>query len=140
MGKYDFHLTGLGTSIPQPEKPDLGRIRFSFAFYDSRHETSKRVTFHNKYPKEFSSKLKELEDWTLEKFIQSRDDNHRIHPIDWKDTRVKYNGFGLESEYDENAWQFSIAGNKYGRVHGFFIENVFHIVWLDPQHKVYPKK
>ncbi|MBC8481357.1 MAG: hypothetical protein H8D47_01665 [Planctomycetes bacterium] len=86
------------------------------------------------------SKLKEFEDWTLKKFIHCKDNSHRIHPIDWKEEKVKYAGFGLESEYDENAWQFSITGNKYGRVHGFFIDNVFHIVWLDPQHKVYPRQ
>jgi hypothetical protein len=32
-----------------------------------------------------------------------------------------------------------VSANEYGRVHGFFIGNVFYIVWLDPDHKLYSK-
>lgn len=139
MGKYDFPTTGIRTRFPLPKEPELEKIKFSFNFYDPRHDTSIKVTFKNQYPKEFVSKLKEYENWTVREFTQCRGKPHRIHSIDWKDPKVKYGGFGLASEYDENAWQFSIKGNTYGRVHGFFVGNVFHIVWLDPQHKVYPR-
>ena len=27
---------------------------------------------------------------------------------------------------------------EHGRVHGFVIGTVFHVVWLDPQHRLYP--
>ena len=140
MNSYKFPPTkDIGTRIPPPKKVKLGKIQFSFTFYDPNHTTSKKVTFDNKYPKKFVNRLRELEDWTVEKFAHFRENNYHIHSIKWKDTRGEFNGFGLSSEYDENAWQFSISGsNKYGRVQGFFIENVFHVVWLDPKHIVYP--
>jgi hypothetical protein len=66
----------------------------------------------------------------------------RFHRIDFREDRVSVNGFGIKgwSEYDEDAWQFSVSVNKHGRVCGFLIENVFYVVWLDPGHDVYPKK
>ena len=139
MSNYKFPVKQASTSIPSPQEPDLGKIKFSFKFYDPKHETSHNATFRNPYPKEFLIKLKELETWTVEKFIDCREHTYRIHPIDWNDSNVSYRGFKLSKEYDENAWQFSIKGNKHGRVHGFLIENIFYVVWLDPNHKVYPK-
>ncbi|ELU7233491.1 hypothetical protein SCL96_003408 [Escherichia coli] len=37
-------------------------------------------------------------------------------------------------------YQFAVSRNEHGRVHGFFIGNVFHVVWLDPHHRLYPGK
>jgi hypothetical protein len=34
--------------------------------------------------------------------------------------------------------QFMISKNEHGRVHGFARDNVFHVVWFDPEHKLYP--
>lgn len=139
MHNYHIPPQGVETVIPPPRVPKSKNIQFSFMFYDPNHDTSKKTTFVKKYPKIFVAKLKELEDWTVEKFVHFRDKNYHIHSIDWKDTSVKYTGFNLASEYDECAWQFSISGsNKYGRVTGFLIANVFYVVWLDPEHKVYP--
>ncbi len=138
QSKYAIPLQGgIQTTIPKPSKShELGNVRFSFKFYNHKHDTSEKATFNNKYPKELLCKLKEIEAWSVEQFVQCKDNTYRIHPIEWG--IVAYTGFGLKPEYDENAWQFSIKGNKYGRVHGFFIENIFHVVWLDPEHKVYP--
>jgi hypothetical protein len=40
----------------------------------------------------------------------------------------------------DNAWQFSISANVYGRIIGFIIGNIFCIVWIDIEHLTYPKK
>lgn len=63
----------------------------------------------------------------------------RCHKIDFKQKRVLANGFGIPSneELDEDAWQFSLSGNKNGRIHGYFVGNIFFIVWLDPKHNLY---
>lgn len=63
----------------------------------------------------------------------------RCHPIDWNDPNITENCFGLPNEEDlvGEPYQFCISGNKYGRVHGFFIASAFHIVWFDPGHKLY---
>lgn len=36
-------------------------------------------------------------------------------------------------------WQIRISASK-GGIHGLFIENIFYVVWLDPQHNLYPDK
>lgn len=64
----------------------------------------------------------------------------RCHVIDFGDKRTTENCFGLPRESDlyDDAWQFEVSQNTNGRVHGYFIENVFYIVWLDPKHDLYP--
>ena len=64
----------------------------------------------------------------------------RFHPVRFHENRVSEDGFGLGEDADEDAWEFSLTANKHGRVFGFFVENVFYIVWLDPDHKLYPRK
>lgn len=69
--------------------------------------------------------------------------NH-IHPINWKDPQIKESGFTslnsvLMEQIKDDCWQLGIDNHKF-RVHGFFIENVFYIVWLDPDHNLYHSK
>ncbi|WP_018664660.1 hypothetical protein [Heyndrickxia acidiproducens] len=64
----------------------------------------------------------------------------RFHDIDWNDTCEDCFGIPNEEELVDKPWQFAISANEYGRVHGFFIGNVFYIVWFDPEHKLYNKK
>lgn len=37
----------------------------------------------------------------------------------------------------EDLWQIRISLSK-GGIHGLFIDNVFYVLWLDPQHNLYP--
>ncbi|WP_245602731.1 hypothetical protein [Gloeothece verrucosa] len=64
----------------------------------------------------------------------------RCHEINWEDTTES--GFGIKGEEQlvDQPYQFSLSANQYGRIHGFFIEEIFYIVWLDPDHKLYSKK
>lgn len=39
----------------------------------------------------------------------------------------------------DDLWQIRISLNK-GGIHGVFVENVFYVLWLDPQHNMYPNK
>lgn len=39
----------------------------------------------------------------------------------------------------EDMWQIRISKSK-GGVHGVFSENVFYVIWFDPQHNLYPDK
>ncbi len=45
-----------------------------------------------------------------------------------------------EEQLVDIPYQFSLSSNEHGRVHGFFIDEVFYIVWLDPDHLLYPAK
>ena len=37
----------------------------------------------------------------------------------------------------EDMWQIRISRSK-GGIHGIFSENVFYVIWFDPQHNMYP--
>ncbi|MCT7972974.1 hypothetical protein [Laspinema olomoucense] len=66
--------------------------------------------------------------------------NLRCHPLDWSDRRVTEKCFGIPNEeqlVDTPYQLFQLSANEYGRVHGFFIENISYIVWLDPNHNLY---
>lgn len=39
----------------------------------------------------------------------------------------------------EEMWQIRISASK-GGIHGVFYENVFFVIWFDPQHNLYPDK
>jgi hypothetical protein len=65
----------------------------------------------------------------------------RCHPIRFTDQGVSESSFGIPGQdIDEDAWQFEISSNKHGRVHGYFVGSVFYIVWLDPDHALYPRQ
>lgn len=76
---------------------------------------------------------------TKGEMIQDRSDALRSHEIKWNET-TEPNGFAHLNEQLKSCtpWQFSISSNKYGRVHGFWIDSVFFIVWFDFLHKLYP--
>lgn len=65
----------------------------------------------------------------------------RAHPIDWQETSEPDGFVHLHEQlWESKPYQFSISSNAHGRVHGFFIDSVFFVVWLDPDHKLYPGK
>lgn len=39
----------------------------------------------------------------------------------------------------EDMWQIRISISK-GGIHGIFFDNVFYVIWFDPQHNLYPDK
>lgn len=39
----------------------------------------------------------------------------------------------------DDMWQIRISRSK-GGIHGIFFDNVFYIIWFDPQHNLYPDK
>lgn len=86
------------------------------------------------------ARLKHICVWTPVQSKTNRNPALRCHPIEWKDPNVTEDCFGIPNEEDlvgGEAYQFSVSGNKYGRIHGFFVAEIFHIVWLDPDHKLF---
>ncbi len=85
-------------------------------------------------------RLKALSALSTQELLVNRSSSLRFHPIKWEDTSE--NGFGLKDEEQlvDTPYQFSLSSNEHGRIHGFLINEVFYIVWLDPDHQLYPKK
>jgi hypothetical protein len=120
--------------------------RFSFKFYNPSH-----AVFHCRdreipYFLTLLERLKSLCMVRMSELTARSNDTTRFHRIDWNHKSVSQDGFGIRGsdgtcdDYDEEAWQFSLSSNEHGRVHGFVIDNVFYIVWLDPEHKLYASR
>ena len=139
MSKNKKKRTIKKTSTEEVEKIKAKTISFSFKYLDTNHS---KFPFDSKNPIYWQALIRRLSDLsklTRLELIQNSSKALRFHKIDWKDTSEK--SFGLpEKQRVEIPYQFSVSSNEYGRVHGFFIHEVFYIVWLDPNHQLYPRK
>lgn len=100
---------------------------------------------YNQFVSEFFCKIQEYSTKEKKDFSDKtwKKSNH-IHPIDWKDSRIRESSFTkldvkLMEEIKDDCWQLGINSTTF-RIHGFFIENIFYVVWLDPHHQLYPSK
>ncbi|HEU0055405.1 MAG TPA: hypothetical protein VFQ39_19595 [Longimicrobium sp.] len=70
--------------------------------------------------------------------LSNRSPALRAHPIDFARTSEPAGFSHLNEQLRAYpAYQFQLSVHT-GRVHGFFIDLVFHVVWLDPHHALYP--
>lgn len=120
-------------------KPPQG-ISFSFKYYQDSHSKFSGGEKETVYWLTLLSRLKALSSLSAQELLLNRSSALRCHPIKWEDTTES--GFRLPNEEQlvDVPYQFSISSNEHGRVHGFFINEVFYIVWLDPDHLLYRGK
>ena len=113
-------------------------ISFSFKYYQDSHHKFSCNQQSATYWLTLLDRLKNLSGLSAQELLVNRSSTLRFHPIKWEDTSE--NGFGLPNEEQlvDTPYQFSLSSNEHGRVHGFFIDEVFYIVWLDPHHLLYP--
>ena len=130
-------------SIP-PVKPDDDLppvICFSFKlidFYSNPKFVLKRCA--DGYLEKLLERLRSVCYEPLGRFRSTVNRQLRNHRITWEETSEP-DGFRLNEQLRaEEPWQFEITANEHGRVHGILIDNVFFVVWLDPDHLLYPKK
>ena len=86
-------------------------------------------------------RLQGLSSTSVSELMSNRSPTLRCHPIDWLDSGVSREKFGIlrEDELCDKPYQISI-GLSTGRLHGFFTGDIFNIVWFDKDHKLYPGK
>ena len=121
------------------EHLDLNNKKYSM---DSITDNREKINYYNDYLKKIKE-YSELENFKKDIKGRYADRNH-IHPIDWNDTRIREKSFtNLDSMLMEqikgDCWQLGINNHSF-RIHGFFISNVFYVVWLDPNHELYRRK
>ena len=125
--------------VPGGTGSGITTINFSFRYIDAPHE---KFTFSAQNPVYFCKvldRLKDLSTMTEREFTTDRGGSLKSHPIDWQTTSEPKGFQHLNEQFQSyTPYQFAISRNEYGRIHGFFIGNVFHIVWLDPAHQLYP--
>jgi hypothetical protein len=114
------------------------RISFSCKYLDLEHRKFSINGRDFNYLSALLQRLKDLSSWQKLTLLTNGSKSLRCHPIDWD--KVTESGFGLpnEDELVDKPYQFQLSSNEHGRVHGFFIDEIFYVVWLDPEHKLYP--
>ncbi|MBP0016751.1 MAG: hypothetical protein J7647_04240 [Cyanobacteria bacterium SBLK] len=112
-------------------------ISFSFKYWQSNHEKFSVRDCETTYFFTLLERLKNFSTWTVQELLSNRSSAIRCHPIGWNDTTE--DGFGLPNEEQlvDTPYQLSISTSGHGRIHGFFIGDIFYIVWLDPKHLLY---
>ncbi|MEG4391385.1 hypothetical protein [Microcoleus sp. BROC3] len=113
-------------------------VSFSFRYYQDDKDKFSLGGRDAKYLASLLRRLRDLSQLNAQEIINNQSKSLRCHGIVWKNT-TEPNGFGILNEdiLINIPYQFQISANEYGRVHGFFSENVFYIVWLDPDHNLY---
>ncbi|TAF05171.1 MAG: hypothetical protein EAZ77_14545 [Nostocales cyanobacterium] len=116
-------------------------ITFSYKYLKNNHEkfsiSQKSQEYIVKYSEVLFERLRDISSMTYYDMTVTNARSLRCHPIDWYDTTETCFGLVNEEQLVSQPYQFQLSSNEYGRVHGFFIEYVFYIVWLDPDHLLY---
>ncbi len=125
--------------VPAGATRDAPTLRFSFRYLDLKHKKFGIARRDGKYLSSILDRFKSLSEMRAKELLTSRSGSLRVHEITWKDTSEPGGFTALNPQLREwPAHQFQVSANKHGRVHGFFIESVFFVVWLDPEHNLYP--
>lgn len=113
-------------------------VSFSFRHYQDDKDKFSIGGRDAKYLASLLRRLRDLSQLNSQEIINNQSKSLRCHGIAWQDT-TEPNGFGIPNEamLVNIPYQFQISANEYGRVHGFFSENIFYIVWLYPDHNLY---
>jgi hypothetical protein len=114
----------------------LEHLRFSFSLLDLQHEMFNCGETHRVKDGWFAhllNNLSQISNLNFKEFLQQRQ-HYDLHPIDWDSTACRPHIEGYE-QYE--FMQFRLSSST-GRVHGYFIENTFYILWLDPHHNLMP--
>lgn len=126
-------------SIPDPAEKlkSVGKIKFSFEYYDLKRPEYCLSGWTNDQIKDSLARLKEINEKTHNELHQQRSVYH-FHEVDWDKTKEK-SGFPMILE---NPYQFALLGvnGQLARVFGSYVGGVFYIVWFDLTHCVSPSK
>ena len=120
------------------EQRSKENINFSFKYIDAENTKFCFYNHDGKYFIEFIDRIKVLSSWSKQEIISNRSGALKAHPIDFGHTSESGFNFPQHDQIVDVPYQFSLGKNEHGRVHGFFINNTFYIVWLDKMHELYP--
>ncbi|MEX0547436.1 hypothetical protein [Raoultella terrigena] len=114
-------------------------LSFSFQYIDPAHAKFGFAGQAAAYFCKVLERLKDISSLTPLEFTTNRNAALKSHCIEWKATSEPDGFTHLNEQFQSyTPYQFAISRNEHGRIHGFFIGNVFYVVWLDPNHQLYP--
>jgi len=112
-------------------------VSFSYKYLQIDHHKFTLAGRESAYFLALLERFRDISSFTAQELMCNRSSALRCHPIDWDDTTEECFGFPGEEQIVSTPYQLSVSSNEHGRVHGFFINEIFYIVWLDPDHKLY---
>ncbi|MBD3342771.1 MAG: hypothetical protein GF353_26980 [Candidatus Lokiarchaeota archaeon] len=84
-----------------------------------------------------TTRLKDISAIEPLSFLANRSKALRAHPINWVETTEPEGFTHLNYQLrDLDAYQFNISKER-GRIHGFLIEHIFYVIWIDSDHNLY---
>jgi len=114
--------------------PPGGFISFSYRYF------ARTAKFSGCGPRWFDSvvdRLQALSSLRPQEVLSNRSPALRAHPIDFGHTTEPRGCAHLNPQLrGYEPYQFQIS-KEMGRVHGFFTDLVFNVVWFDPHHRLY---
>jgi len=128
-----------GPHIPPLRLPiDDPNVQFSFKLLDLRGNPKFGVHHcRDGYLEKLLERFRDVNRMRVREFRSSYTSAVRNHRIDFAETSEP-DGFNVNEQLrGEEFWQFEITSNEHDRVHGILISEVFHVIWLDPCHKLY---
>ena len=127
--------SAIRAGVPDPQQ----RISFSFRHIEQGHDKFHYSRRDSAYFCKVIERLSAMSQFTVQEFHTSRSSAVRAHPIAWEATSEPMGFSNLNEQLRSSTpFQFAVSANEHGRVHGFFINHVFFVVWLDPDHSLYP--
>lgn len=132
--------------IPEPHIPiSESPLKFSFKHLHLESEKFHWTLCTPDYFQKLFETLRLFSTWRVEQFTDENNNEHR-HWIYFPDTSEPQ-GFqnipNVDSEQfgHELGYQFSVCPDEPGsqwRAHGILIDDTFFLVWLDPEHHLFP--
>lgn len=114
-------------------------LRFSFRLLRSTGKFGhEHACDPPRYLHHLLQRLQAVSSMSAKEFRASKDQSLRAHRHQWERTTEREGFAHLPPEWGrQEAWQFQLSANKHGRVHGILVDEVFYVVWLDPEHRLY---
>ncbi|WP_404469403.1 hypothetical protein [Sutcliffiella horikoshii] len=141
--KVNIHESKKGSLFTDNARETIKKYReqnviFSWKFFDRWHEYFNLGAIGVEWFINCMDTMKEISNMPIKEFQRHTHAPLRVHRHEWDRVSAKYPlPEILLEEIENDTYQFAISRAN-GRVHGFIIDNLFFIVWLDPQHNMYP--
>lgn len=113
---------------------DAGHLSFSYKFIDVHNDKFAPSRCGPNYLLKFLERMKVLCERTPLEVLADRSGAIHCKPLRWEGTSEPNFGLPRESELVDQGYELGISVNAHGRIHGFFIDSVFYVRWIDPDH------
>ena len=127
-------------AVQPPPELRGGKLTLSFALFRER-EPFTLAAGGEGYASALFARLRDVCNMTPAALRADRSTALRYHPVRWADTTepAGFDHVNPRTLAQIVPFQFAVSANKYGRVHGFWVEDTFYVVWLDPAHALYAR-